>query len=598
MSLTNPGNCILRALSRFAVLSPDVLTTLQNPRDPANVAAARRGHRTHRACADMCGVRLRAGFSDCIEPGRYLLHTEDGGRPHCVAVTVCNGMDNTSVWNGDRQMRMDTGVFKQCLHEGLDSKTAVLFRVLTEQDQAAGDTDFTEDEIDALLDLAAGAGDHALLHENESTGDGSASDADCPGIGDPHQKDDACDAADEAVVFVRDTILSELEREVASAVKSVREGRHKRDGTVHGCPLCPFRSFNNKHRNRLIQHIRAYHTDRQQFCCSGTKQMKVILALFDDDKLTRRKQGNYLARSAAVLRGTVQPELPSTVNNINKYMRLVLTGSGPQYYNRDTVFEASNLRRVRNLYYNQAFAEIVFRECLLCGSRVRAVIQRLLLRFAEAGSKLGSLMTERHLWPIVTDIVKSPVVTKLYHQLMDEAMHHQEFQSVSVDCTMKCCMPLMGQASWRAPIAERAAAAFPDGESVRCVLSLRGRTSAVMGLWPLSKEDTTDVCRALRTRLELKWRKQVRYVASDAPSAKLQKGLCTVFPTLQALSLDPVHLAITYEYATWRQELSCRYRVFVVTTTLRTTHSAVGSSVRPGDVWGLSLGLGLPRASR
>ena len=36
---------------------------------------------------------------------------------------------------------------------------------------------------------------------------------------------------------------------------------------------------------------------------------------------------------------------------------------------------------------------------------------------------------------------------------------------------------------------------------------------------------------------------------SDSPSVKLLTALQPVFPNLKGLALDPVHLAIVYEYA-------------------------------------------------
>lgn len=43
---------------------------------------------------------------------------------------------------------------------------------------------------------------------------------------------------------------------------------------MEGCRLCPFRGF--AQRDRLRDHVVTYHTERKQFCCSGTKQLKVV----------------------------------------------------------------------------------------------------------------------------------------------------------------------------------------------------------------------------------------------------------------------------------------------------------------------------------
>lgn len=43
------------------------------------------------------------------------------------------------------------------------------------------------------------------------------------------------------------------------------------------------------------------------------------------------------------------------------------------------------------------------------------------------------------------DIFSSDVVTCLSKALLDEALDHNELESVSMDGTMRCCMPLLGQ---------------------------------------------------------------------------------------------------------------------------------------------------------
>ena len=90
------------------------------------------------------------------------------------------------------------------------------------------------------------------------------------------------------------------------------------------CPLRPSRCF--QHPSRVRRHIASYHVDRKQFVCSGTKQLKLCCALFDNAQLQGNIKGSYLKRSAAILRATVRPPLPTTVNEIDRDIRLVFTG--------------------------------------------------------------------------------------------------------------------------------------------------------------------------------------------------------------------------------------------------------------------------------
>ena len=67
-------------------------------------------------------------------------------------------------------------------------------------------------------------------------------------------------------------------------------------------------------------------------------------------------------------------------------------------------------------------------------------------------------------------------VLRIRESIHKRAEDRREFLSLSVDATLRCCMPLMGQASYRAPAAVRNQAASPDDESWRRVLTVRGRT--------------------------------------------------------------------------------------------------------------------------
>ena len=68
--------------------------------------------------------------------------------------------------------------------------------------------------------------------------------------------------------------------------------------------------------------------------------------------------------------------------------------------------------------------------------------------------------------------------------------------SLSVDATLKVCMTVQGQASYRASAAVRNAACFDDGSSLRRVLTVRGRTGAVVAMVPVPGEDAPNVSKA------------------------------------------------------------------------------------------------------
>jgi hypothetical protein len=53
-------------------------------------------------------------------------------------------------------------------------------------------------------------------------------------------------------------------------------------------------------------------------------------------------QGDYLRRSAENIRATVMPPLSKTSNEVDRFIRLVFTADGPQYWNAETEAEPAS----------------------------------------------------------------------------------------------------------------------------------------------------------------------------------------------------------------------------------------------------------------
>ena len=64
-----------------------------------------------------------------------------------------------------------------------------------------------------------------------------------------------------------------------------------------------------------------------------------------------------------------------------------------------------------------------------------------------AGSQLVSLFPTHSAswWPMVEDMLSSPPLAKLKAGLLDECMQRDEFRFLSLDGTVKCVLPIMGQ---------------------------------------------------------------------------------------------------------------------------------------------------------
>ena len=103
--------------------------------------------------------------------------------------------------------------------------------------------------------------------------------------------------------------------------------------------------------------------------CSGNKQLWCVLAMFDHDQIAGAcVRPSYLRRSAEHLRQTAGAFQVHSQNSIDRQLRLVLTGRGPKFIAEAA---AQRLRRARNLFYDHAFADIVYQELLITGARMK-----------------------------------------------------------------------------------------------------------------------------------------------------------------------------------------------------------------------------------
>ena len=140
-----------------------------------------------------------------------------------------------------------------------------------------------------LLDLQAGSSedDSEDLPLSESEGEYAS-------CGEEGEDDDGAPVT----VTVGDTLLALLKQEKDAVATSCTFPSH---GRKFRCPLCPFRAFQSPERARV--HVRTYHNARCQHCCSGTKQLRCALALFDHDQIMGGGlRASYLRRSAEHIR--------------------------------------------------------------------------------------------------------------------------------------------------------------------------------------------------------------------------------------------------------------------------------------------------------
>jgi hypothetical protein len=355
-------------------------------------------------------------------------------------------------------------------------------------------------------------------------------------------------------VKVDDELFALLEKEVQT-VSNLSKTKKKHDR----CYLCPYKNYVGKQSARALgNHIVRHHTKEKNFCPAGSKMLKVIKCLFDNDRcLRRRVTASYLRRAADLMRSTIST--PVTSNDLlgfNNSIVLILGASGPYYANKDDVGVLIKARRIGYLYYTLEFANMFIREALLHNGRVKTLRARLVFKAQEVGHGLGHLYPRKvQTWlGIMEDIFWSPYVSKMRTDLVSECIRRDELRYISLDGTLRVVRKVKGQADYRASKRVRAEALFDDSVAKRRILTVRGLTSSVLAMQPIRSEKSVDIARLLSQEFTEDARLKVICVSSDIASFELYSNLKQVLPNFQYLCLDPVHTAIVYETAHYRKK--------------------------------------------
>ena len=160
--LDRPGNCIAGAVYDLLGESErgQLLIHLKNTELPANVVAANRCVRSYAEVQRVTQVSMVPcmGFNLSL-PGKYLLHTEAGGRPHCISVQAqfkdaklhCEVIDGNNRW----LMLMDDLI--ACAAVAVEKATIVTYRVFLPGQVAMWPDKPSKEVLSVLLELQAGA---------------------------------------------------------------------------------------------------------------------------------------------------------------------------------------------------------------------------------------------------------------------------------------------------------------------------------------------------------------------------------------------------------------------------------------------------------
>ena len=376
--LRQAGNCIPHALACLGAASQEkVMAKLSQDSLPENVYMKETRGRTYKQSSVLCECELHPMlFLEKAPKGKWLLHLENGNSPHCVAVESLDASPAmVTVWDVNATFQMTDDAFLDALRCGADSSTVAFFLLSAPSESTVGSAaQLIDVEVGQMLDMAAGAlgsvlGINVSSKEPVMVPD---SDEEMQDVSLPAQHIACNPAADhgefhwldkDGMVTVDQILLNELAEEAARHLAAAKAGTTQSRGGAFPCSGCPFRSFDRC--SRLAAHWQRYHCAKKQYCCSGYKQLRVILSLHDSDVLAGKRQGNYLRRSAALLRRSIQPPLSSTMNHVDRHIRLLLDTKGPSIVHIEFVQEPGRVRRCGNLYYTRAFGEKLFQEMLL-----------------------------------------------------------------------------------------------------------------------------------------------------------------------------------------------------------------------------------------
>eukprot|EP00973_Karenia_brevis_P039533 5457008-Karenia_brevis.AAC.1 len=124
---------------------------------------------------------------------------------------------------------------------------------------------------------------------------------------------------------------------------------------------------------------------------------------------------------------------------------MVLGGLGPTFVQLQNVTQSPRARRATHAYYyDRNFANVLFREALLSSGSFHAVHDNIAKHVQAAGSEMASLLPgDDTVWlSLLADTFYSPATSNLLQRMLRDACDVGEWNSVSVDCTYRVCMPL------------------------------------------------------------------------------------------------------------------------------------------------------------
>ena len=243
----------------------------------------------------------------------------------------------------------------------------------------------------------------------------------------------------------------------------------------------------------------------------GFKQFTVLRALFNAHRMLRRCTDDYMETSARIL----PAPLPEYTGMVDRATTKLLTRTSVQFIATtgvDTCILDTYLR-IGKVSVTKGFTELFFSEYLMCEQRIEKTRHRLVVHFLRCGCAYAELVPtpQSFFWlQLVERILFSSAIQNRMTSLLQECASHEEFSTVSADGLFKTTQRIIGQADYRASKAERDAAPITDADAVRRILTVRGRTGAVLLVAPTRSESGYDISEMVNDKVPAKCLQQIR----------------------------------------------------------------------------------------
>ena len=523
--LSTSPNSIPPALVFIGADLQRVVSSLEEE-SPANAVAETRNVRRY---ADWHGLDtkylLPAGKLEAPRQKNCLLHMELPDQSCCLGVRAlvgeairvsCKGKSFETTWQR----------LTAVIESFVGTKETMLFEIVEKDPELDhADTGF--------LDLLAGASVASSSRKRPA----AAMDGE-PGEG----------SRNEGEVNVGEELRRLLQEEVNEALRAV-DSQSNTTFLSSVCPCCPWRRFEK--RANLRRHLISQHKEAKRYCPSGTKQLRIAIALYDHDAIAGgAMSAGFLRRSAAIMRADVKPPVPTTNVHIDKTVRYVLDANGPRIMALHCIKSSKDLRRVGNFYYTYDFACAFLQAAAAGNGSLQKIYSAFLGACTRHDGQLSSIIPRatNGFWTnVLEDLMQAPPFHEFRQRLLEDCRAHDEFRYLSVDATFKINLKVIGQADFHASQSSRATAAIPEASAGYRTLTCRGRTGAAVLIRVVRSEKATVVAETPSSTLPADHRAQVVHVASDAPSAEMFRVLKGVLPNLCSISLDAMHIVMVYQ---------------------------------------------------